>query len=251
MSIARPVIVKPAPSFSSTVSLAGMLLCLFTCTLALLTASADHSGQHLAEVRTAFETSLASCGLSAEVRGQPAGFEVLSRPLSEWSKPFNSLSSGMTSVRQPRQPALDVSETERLTDANQETFSRLIVELNRLCDVYPARSYSGELAFDFVLVSPSTDQEAMDYCVGLMDRIHTQSGSQDWAFEVVCWADSPRSASLSIAALKAARLSQGVRQQHGKVPLSLATSARYWTLTKGIRPMVTLVVRKVKDVGSL
>jgi len=250
MSIARPVIVKPALSFSATVSLAGMLLCVFTCTLALLTASADHSGQRLAEVRTAFETSLGSCGLSSEVGGQPVGFEVSSRPLSEWPKPLKSLSAGMTSVRHSRQPLLDVAETERLTDANQEPFSRLIVELNRLCDVYPAKSYAGELAFDFVLVSPSTDQEATDYSVGLMDRIHTQSGSQDWDFELVCWADSPRSASLSVAALKAARLSDGIRQQHGKVPLSLTSSARYWTLTKEIRPMVTLVVRKVKDGGS-
>lgn len=247
----RPSLLKPALSSSTAVSQAGMMLCLFTCTLALLNTSADHSGQRLSAVSEAFEFSLASRGLSLAAEKPDASSNAAYRARNDGPNEKNPIPDRLSSIRRSKMHISERTESEQLTDVNQQSFSRLMVELNRLCDVSAIRSYSGELAFDFVSVAKGTDQEAIDYAIDLMNQIQTKSGSTDLDFELICWADSPKSTSLSLAVQKAATLSDQIRfQRPGKPSPSLSSSGRYWTMTTEIRPAATLVVRKISELSS-
>jgi hypothetical protein len=235
---------------SLRMSLGGMLVCIFACTLALLSVSRDWTGTKTSEVRRAFEASLQAYGQPADDEKKEASEEnrFADRTAAEDRSP---LTGGMQKAGGPEPgrtgpKAFDFPSEALVSDTSRAGFLSLLNELDRFCRLSPVDRYAGELAFDFLSLEDGSEAQVAREAAETIRLIKTESPTAVWDFEVIIWAHSPSEESLSTAVLKSWRVQQAVQETVGtdSADLSITSSGRLWLQSDDLRPVLTLVARR-------
>jgi hypothetical protein len=194
----------------SMTSLIGLLLSLLACSMALVIASTDQTGQRLAELSLAFESSLSNHGV-----GEEHSFEDPIRLLSfrdADSEPQRTL-SGASHRLSPGRTHTDSEKNEHspLRDAKEPAFLNLLGELQRFCRVSAVDTFNGELGIDLLWPIEKSDEEIISRICDVIHSLEGQSDGSECEYQLTVWASSPVRSAFLDAALRAAKFQSQVQ----------------------------------------
>ena len=240
----RPLI--RSPFRQSTVSMAGMVLCVFFCTLVLLNACGDETGHRLSAVTAAFQSNVAAHGMGSASVNQVRTSVIPAAGVPEQTELPST--RNIRSSTDSRNQRTDMDEEPlALEDPDQDAFASFLRELSRLATVTPARSFDGEVTVDFLATGPRSQKEIVATSLNLIHSLHREAQIPAAEVEIVLWAGTPEKSSLARAALEAAELHEEITRQLSsteKNAYHLCTSGRIWYSETELRPAVTIVIRR-------
>lgn len=250
-----------SPFQSTTISLLGMLFCVFTTLAVLVSVSSDQSGASLAEVTSSFRVSLQDHGRDEMARIASAFRQVAAVPDDEHGNHFHR---GMNPPRYIERNDLSIaaSDTEETglfstrkrppTDVNGPVFAHLMTELQRYCNVSLAEELGGQLALDLHSQIPQTEdsiraaiERILKMCRKANDTVHRSPAE----FEVIVWASTPATDAVAAASKDAFIIEQYLGRSLGNQPIpaiKISSSGRIWTHPETPRPLATVIVRAAK-----
>ena len=251
-----------SPFHASTMSLAGLLLCMFTSLAVLISVSRDQSGANLSEVTAAFNGSLRNHGRE-DFAVIAAGFrKATHKPnddFAEKSKTSRNASRqklfrGATVMESEEQESGQSPTAQRFpVDVNEPVFSHLVTELERHCSILRSAEFDGQLAFDLHSQSHQSDsavRTAIEQMLRTCRKANEQVAEKSTEFEIVVWASTPTSDALANATDKAFDLERSVQKSlkaNRRSPTLLSSSGRIWTHPNSARPIATIFVRTAKQ----
>ena len=250
-----------SPFYATTISLSGMLLCVFTTLAVLFSASRDQSGAALSVVTNSFNKSLQDLGRN-DVAIIAASFrKAASAPDENRSGTSRSaLKSARSIDRNVHAPAASEEEeqgqfpdeTLRPTDVNGPVFLHLMTELQRYCHVSRAQNLGGQLALDLHSQIPQSQDSVRNAVERILKtcRNDTRSAGQSPAeFEVIVWASTPATDALAAASQEAFAFEQSLQKSlkaQSTAEIVIRSSGRIWTRPNSPRPLTTVIVRSAK-----
>ena len=247
-----------SPFHASTINLAGMLLCVFTTLVVLISVSRDQSGAELSEVTAAFSGALRDHGRE-DFAVIAASFRHEADAANETPADKSGI-GGIGSRQKPlRAATLTVSEeeesgqfnTDKLSpvDVNGPVFSHLMTELERFCNISRSVEFDGQLALDLHSQSQQSDnavrstiQRIFKTCLEATGLTHEQPAE----LEIVVWASTPDSDALAHATDTAFDLERSLQKSlkaNSSKPILLSSSGRIWTRSTSPRPLTTIFIR--------
>jgi hypothetical protein len=240
----RPMI--RSPFRQSTTSMAGMVLCVFCCTLVLLNACGDETGHRLSAVTAAFQSNVASHGL-----GSASVSKVRSSVIPAAGLPEQTELPSTRNVRSSADSRIQRTEMDDeqlvLEDPDRDAFASFLRELSRLATVTPARSFDGEVTVDFLSTGPRSQTEIVAASLNLIHSLQREAQIPAAEVELVLWAGTPENSSLAKTALEAVALKQEITSQLSsseRTAYHLCTSGRIWYSETELRPAMTIVIRR-------
>lgn len=251
------MITGPAASLQSIsgqslkMSLGGMLLCIFACTLMLLNVSRDRTGGETAEVRRAFEASLQTYGHPFD-KAEDETLSPNTPALDTRATAQRSLATsgtpkfGVTESAAGRANSFDTRSDSATYDVGRAGFLSLLNELQRYCKMSRVDRYAGELAFDFLSLDNDAESHLVREASHTIRLIHAEKPAAAWDFEVIMWARSPGDEPLAEAVLKSCRIQQALlsTMTSRAADSSITSSGRVWLQSDDVRPVLTLVARR-------
>lgn len=247
-----------SPLHTSTMSLAGTLLCLFTTCAVLVIAAHDQSGADLVEVTAAFDGSLRDRGRE-DFAVITAGFrQTIHEPTKELAEKSQTISSASrqkllreadSRVSEEEEPRQFGTDEDLPVDVNGPVFSNLIAELERYCNISGSVEFDGQLALDLHSQSQQSDsgiRNAIERTLKTCLKANGPRDEQPAEFEIVIWASTPASDALAHATVKAFDLEQSLQKslKANKTGLTqLTSSGRIWTRPNSPRPLATILIR--------
>ena len=247
-----------SPFHATTISLAGMMLCLFTTLAVLLSVSRDQSGATIAEVTTAFNVSLRDHGrndvavIAASFRQEPGTPDdsLAGKSRSGVNARGISFHNDQSLATSEEEEAGGLSnEKLRPTDVNGPVFSHLMTELQRYCQVSPSVELGGQLALDLHSQIPLSEDFVRKAIEKILRRCCTtddSTGQLPAEFEVIIWASTPATEALAAASQEAFALEQSLGKSlkaQSASAITISSSGRIWTRPQSPRPLATVVVR--------
>lgn len=247
-----------SPFHATTISLAGMLLCVFTTLAALFNVSRDQSGATISEVTTAFNGALRDHGrndvavIAASFRR--AAVSPVNGREDESRSDVNvrrNIKRNDQSLSASEEDEVGLFSTEKLrpTDVNGPVFSHLMTELQRYCKISPAEELGGQLALDLHSQIPQSENFVRNAIGKILKTCWKDDDSTDQSpaeFEVIVWASTPATEALAVAAQEAFQLEQTLERSlkaQSDATIALSSSGRIWTRPQSPRPLATVVVR--------
>ena len=250
-----------SPFHATTISLLGMLLCLFTTLAVLAVVSRDQSGAALAEVTSSFGGSLRDHGRN-DVAVIAAAFRQAAAASEDEHTDKNR--SGMNATRnserkdrslavaEEHETGLSAGEKLSPTDVNGPVFSHLMTELQRYCTVSRSEELGGQLFLDLHSQIPQSEgfirvalEKIVKTCRKTNDSVHQLPAE----FEVIIWASTPTTEAMAASSEEALThelsLEKSLKAQTDSA-IKISSSGRIWTRPHSPRPLATVVVRAAK-----
>jgi len=250
-----------SPFHASTINLAGMLLCVFTTLVVLISVSRDQSGAELFEVTAAFSGALRDHGRE-DFAVIAASFRHEADAATEKLAGKSEISGIVSRQKLLRGATLTVSEeeesgqftTDKLSpvDVNGPVFSHLMTELERFCNISRSVEFDGQLALDLHSQSQQSDnavrsaiQRILKTCLEATGLTHELPAE----LEIVVWASTPDSDALAHATDTAFDLERSLQKSlkaNSSKPILLSSCGRIWTRPTTSRPLTTIFIRTAK-----
>jgi len=238
----------------SMTSLIGMLLSLLACSMALVVSSTDQTGQRLAELSRAFQSSLSRHGIGTDRSSADSDHVLTFHDPEPGNRPVrgNRPVAGIVSdLRFPGRTPIDSDENEfgLLLDVKEPVFLNFLSELQRFCRVSAVDNFDGELAIDLLWSSAKSDEEIVSRVCDVIRSVEYPAEGFQCEYQLTVWAASPVRSAFVDAAQQASKI-QFLVQEHQSsrwpAPLRLSSSGQIWSSREAIRPAVTIVIRRIR-----
>ncbi|MFO1000741.1 MAG: hypothetical protein U0936_10400 [Planctomycetaceae bacterium] len=250
-----------SPFHATTISLAGMLLCIIMTLAVLVNVSRDPSGAALSDLTSSFNGSLQDHGRD-DISHIAAAFhrETMSSDrerIGNTPGPGNNRRSSQnigerSAVLEEEETGQFSGETHRLTDVNGPVFSHLIAELQRYCQVSLPVELDGQLSLDLHSQIPQSEDSLRSAIGRILKTCLKENPSRPSLseFEIIVWAVTPATQALRAASEEAFVLDGAMRKSLKAQPdagITIRSSGRIWTRPQSPRPLATIVVRAAKS----